>query len=145
MIEPCGLYNPETAIWCECGHDFQLGQRQQLPFNIKKTVHRKSSSFVVLTVKTFLSLIVACFTIVFTFIFPGILFIFDAPYSPSVCWILFFSFTTAPLVCLSSLGFAWRLYTTERYVVACYVSLISWVNIILFFVLILTGNNSGVY
>lgn len=129
----CGLYNPETAIRCDCGYDFQLGQRQQLPFNIKKTVHRKSSSFVVLTVMTFLSLIVACFTTVMTFIIPAAFMMFDAPRSqrPAI-WILFISFITAPLVCLFSMVFAWRFYTTERYAVACYVSLIPWVNILLF-------------
>ena len=49
-----------------------------------------------------------------------------------VIWILFISFITAPLVCLFSLVFAWKFYTTEQYAVACYVSLIPWVNILLF-------------
>ena len=97
----------------------------------KYPAYRKSFTFYVLIAMTFFSLVFSFFTLVMTFIIPGAFMLFDGGSSPTI-WILFLSFITTPLVCLISLVLAWRCYKTERYTVACYVSLIPWVNILLF-------------
>jgi hypothetical protein len=82
-------------------------------------------------VMTFFWLIVSFFTLAMTFIIPAAFMMFDNGSSPTI-WTLFIIFVTTPLVCLFSLVFAWRYYTTERYAIACYVSLIPLTNILLF-------------
>lgn len=90
----------------------------------------QSFSFGLLIVMTFFSLIASFFSIVMTFIIP-MAFAMIENANNLTDWIVFISFITIPPVCLLSLVSAWICYTTKRYEVACYFSLIPWINIFL--------------
>ncbi len=91
---------------------------------------RKKFALFLLMIMTSLSAILSLLALFLTFIIPGAFMMFDNGSSPAI-WILFVSFITIPLVCLVSLVISWRCYRSTQYTVACYVSLIPLINVIL--------------
>ncbi len=123
----CDLYNPETAIQCDCGYNFQSGLSQRVPCTMSPHGAQRRRS----------ALWLATLTMLYTVSllgWPIAFFIIGLTTPLGHGPIVFRLLVAYPFVVLIGLACYWLLYSHQRYRAAFWVSVIPLAHI--FFVLL---------
>src|SRR5262249_16457669 len=132
----CGLYNPETAVQCDCSYHFQSGQSQRVPGIMPPHgAQRRRSAFWLATLTILYTVSLVWWPMVWTIIgittagYVG----YGGPHPSPIAngAIVFLSTLAYPFVVIMGLACDWLLYSRQRYRAAFWVSLIPLAHILL--------------